>query len=548
MLPATTTPPPLVWSNGQLMRPELLRREIAGAQVSGVRSIISGHPAQGLTPQRLAGLLRAAEQGDAVAYLELAEEMEEKDLHYLSVLGTRKRQVSQLPIEVIAAGEDDEAKADAQLCRDWLDRDLVQAEMFDMLDAIGKGFSATEIVWEFSSELWLPSRLMWRDPRFFEFDALDGTTLRLRDLSGPQALPAAKFIVHYHQAKSGLPIRGGLARAVAWSYMFKNYAIKDWVAFLETYGMPLRIGRYDNGETEANIATLMGALADLGSDAAAVFPKSMEVQFVDGKAGTAPGDLWKAKADFSDSQVSKAVLGQTGTTDSKHGGIGDGGNKVHDGVRQDIETADAMLLAATLNEQLIKPMVMLNRGVRRRYPRLRIGRPDAVDVKAMTEAAAALVPLGAQVDADAMVERAGLPKPKPGGRILQFATVGAAEARPGISVAQTRPAGFLAPSLPSESPDRSRPVRPAVADAAPVDQPDAVERAADDALDDWERLIAPVLAPVRKVIDDATSLDDIRASLAAALDGMDVEQITEKLAQAAFSARIAGDAAGRGRA
>ena len=36
-------------------------------------------------------------------YLELAEDMEEKDLHYLSVLGTRKNAVAQLDLIVSAA-------------------------------------------------------------------------------------------------------------------------------------------------------------------------------------------------------------------------------------------------------------------------------------------------------------------------------------------------------------------------------------------------------------------------------------------------------------
>src|SRR4051794_16915564 len=91
-------PPPLVDKYGMPLRREPLTRELAAATMAGVRSIQTGHPAQGLTPVRLAQLLRAAETGDPIGYLELAEEMEEKDLHYLSVMGTRKRAISQLPI------------------------------------------------------------------------------------------------------------------------------------------------------------------------------------------------------------------------------------------------------------------------------------------------------------------------------------------------------------------------------------------------------------------------------------------------------------------
>ena len=94
---------------GNPVRTSDLGRELAGPTVSDVRSILSEHPAQGLTPGRLGALLREAEQGDSRSYLELAEEMEEKNLHYLAVLGTRKRQVAQLDVRVVPADDGAEA-------------------------------------------------------------------------------------------------------------------------------------------------------------------------------------------------------------------------------------------------------------------------------------------------------------------------------------------------------------------------------------------------------------------------------------------------------
>jgi len=91
-----------------------LRQEEAGPTVTGIRQVISGHPAQGLNPVRLARLLRDAEEGDPTAYFELAEEMEEKDLHYRSVLATRKNQVAGLDITVEAASDKAEDVADAE--------------------------------------------------------------------------------------------------------------------------------------------------------------------------------------------------------------------------------------------------------------------------------------------------------------------------------------------------------------------------------------------------------------------------------------------------
>ncbi|MGE4321723.1 MAG: DUF935 family protein [Sphingobium sp.] len=133
--------PALVDARGRPLRAaaEKLTREIAGPTVSGVRNIWSDHPAQGLNPARLARIMRDAETGDAIAYLELAEEMEEKYPHYNGLLGVRKRAVAQLPIRVEAAGESADEQADAQLDREWLKRLTLQAELFEVLDALGKG-------------------------------------------------------------------------------------------------------------------------------------------------------------------------------------------------------------------------------------------------------------------------------------------------------------------------------------------------------------------------------------------------------------------------
>ncbi|MFZ5746372.1 MAG: DUF935 domain-containing protein [Pseudomonadota bacterium] len=526
-------PPVLVDHRGMPLQRAVLREEIAAPQLTGVRSILSGHPAQGLTPQRLTRLLLEAEMGDAIAYLELAEEMEEKDPHYLSVLATRKRQVAQLPIEVIPAGDSEEEKADAQLVRDWLDRDMLEFELFDILDAVGKGYSVTEIVWD-TDELWLPRAMKWRDPRFFEFDRETGEKLLLRTAGPPEELAAFKFVTHVHPAKSGLPVRGGLARVAAWGYLFKNYAIKDWVSFLETYGMPMRVGRYPNGTSDTDIRKLMAALADLGSDAAAAFPDSMRIDFVDSKGGSAPNDLWRAKAEFVDLQNSKAVLGQTNTTDAQSGGLGSGQADVHNEVRGDIERADAKLLGATLQRDVVVPIVMLNRGTRKRYPRLRIGREDPVDVAALTQSAQQLVPLGVEVDADKIRDLAGLPAPKPGGRVLVVGSrpqtpENAPPAPEGPDMPQTASTAFLTP------------LKSQIAASALPSPADPVDDAAEEALRDWEQQIAPMLAPVEALVAQAADFDALKAGLASTIAAMDSDALVEMLARAMFAARLAGD-------
>ena len=135
---------------GRPIQREALKREQAAATSGSVRRPRSLDEAAGLTPVRLANLLRASTNGNPEAYLALAEDMEERDLHYAGVLSSRKMQVAGLEIAVEAAGNDAASIKHADLMREIVDRDSFESELIDILDAIGKGFSCTEIIWDLS--------------------------------------------------------------------------------------------------------------------------------------------------------------------------------------------------------------------------------------------------------------------------------------------------------------------------------------------------------------------------------------------------------------
>jgi phage gp29-like protein len=435
---------------------ERLLDEQAAPTMSGVRNIYSSmHPSVGLTPERLTQILREAEFGDPFLYLELAEEMEEKDLHYLAVLNTRKDAVSQIEYEIKPASNDKDDLRAAELVRAILARDALNLDgaMVDILDAIGKGFSATEIVWDSSEREWFPRRLRWRDPRWFMFDWISGEELLVRSMKneGPQIpvdgesargahfkgaglygalrgdigiqpltepLLPYKFIVHLAKAKSGLPIRGGLARAAGWSYLFKNYVLKDWVTFAEVYGQPLRVGKYSAGATEQDKQALLQAVANIGTDAAAIIPESMLIDFTEaGRSGSA--ELYQSLCAYLDAQVSKAVLGQTLTTEIPQGAGSRAAAEVHDSVRSDIMRADARRLAATLNRDLIRPIVDLNLGPRASYPRLVLGIADDTDAAGFVDMVSKLADHGARIAQRTVLDRLGIAQPASDEPVMQ---------------------------------------------------------------------------------------------------------------------------------
>jgi phage gp29-like protein len=511
-----------------------LREEEAGPTVTGVRQVLSGHPAQGLTPVRLARLLRAAEDGDPTAYLELAEEMEEKDLHYRSVLATRKYQVSGLDITVEAATDAAEDVRAADLIRDWLSRDELRDELFDILDAVGKGYSLTEIIWDTSGGQWLPARLEWRDPRWFQFDRVDGRTPMLLSEGGqPVPLSPYKYIYHVHHSKSGLPIRGGLARAVAWGYLFKNFDIKAWVEFAEMFGVPLRVGKYGPGASEKDKAVLLQAVRSISRDAAAIIPASMTIEFIEAKISGSIA-LFEKLAEFLDRQTSKAVLGQTGTTDvGQHVGTAD----AHEHVRQDIEEADARQLSATLNRDLVRPVVDLNLGPRKLYPKIVIKRINAEDLTALADNLKKLVPLGLKVGMSTVRDKFGLPDPAPDEELLHAPGQEQIAVDPGQPDPVALPQGRQAAA--------SRRAVAAASPAAPAQVMDAVDVAVAEELDSWQPLVDPLLVSVRALLDDCLAqgltLDEFERRLPDVLAGQDAAALADHLARMGFMARLAGE-------
>lgn len=395
---------------GTPIRRTELEQPVAGPTVTGVRPVISGHPAEALTPRRLAFIHRDAAEGEPLAYLELAEDIEERDLHYAGVMATRKRSVAQLPITVAAASDAADHKKHAEFVQSWINDGVLAASLFDMLDAIGKGFSVLELNWRMHLGHLCPRDFEYRPQRWFKFDPTDGETVVLRDAAAGETLPAHKFAIHRHKSKSGLTIRSGLARLASWAWMAKSFTMKDWSIFVQNFGAPIRIGKYGRNATEQEKDVLWRAVANIAGDVAAIIPSDMIIDFQEVGAKSASTDLYERRADWLDRQVSKAVLGQTTTTDAVSGGHAV--SREHRLVQEDIERSDAISLTRTVNHQIIANMVAFNFGPQDHYPRVSIGRPDEVPLEEFASAFDKLGRQGLKAPAAWVRGRLGIPEPQ----------------------------------------------------------------------------------------------------------------------------------------
>lgn len=404
-------------------RPE--EREVA---VTGIRDRWSTYPTSGLTPERLATIFKTADQGDVYRQAELFEEIEEKDLHIGSIFQTRRLAVSGCSLEVTPFSESAEDKKIAEFVAEavtWIEN--WDDALTDLLDAIGKGFSVSEIMWEIAeNKAWI-RELKWVHQKRFTFYDADKTLEYPRLLTdmdpvrGEPLMPN-KFIFSRFRARSGTASRAGLMRPCAWMYLFKNYGIKDWVVFAEVYGMPLRIGRYEPGASKEDKETLRQAVSSLGTDAAGVISKSTEIEFIE-SIKNAQGNIYELLVTFCNKETSKAVLGQTATTEGTPGALGS--EKARSDVRDDLKQSDAKALAKILRMQLVRPLVGFNFGWDKSLPNVQLQHEKAEDLQATATTYKTLTEAGFKGIPTAHVhEKFSIPVPAEGDETLQPPAVG----------------------------------------------------------------------------------------------------------------------------
>lgn len=523
-----------------------LVKKLAEPSLTSVRTVWHQSIANALTPERLAEVLLAVDQnGDVFEYLTLAEEMEERDLHYHSVLSTRRLAVSKLNIVVEAVSDEAEDIKQADFVRDIIsDEDIIRKLMSDQLDALGKGYSVSEIMWDREGPLWIPEDYVWRDPRFFQFDRNTGDDIMLRDERNPAdgvPLAAYKFIVHWPRLKTGIKIRSGLARLAVVAFMCKGYSLKDWMAFAEVYGMPLRLGKYGSGASQDQKTELLRAVANIGTDAAAIIPESMEIEFMDGaRSGGGIGEaVFERLSNWLDRQVSKGVLGQTMTTDD---GSSLSQATVHNEVRADIQANDAVQLGATFRRDLVKPLIDLNFGprLRRGYPILRLAIEEAEDLESLAKSLPEFIDRGLPVESSVILDKFGLEIPADDAILL---------------VSKTSSVGLESPTQARQENNEIHKALMAKVVAGETltddqrnllammqqEHNDRIDTLVNSEVNNWREVMNPIMAPILELAQKAETYDDFIEGLDELSNNVDIEPLVRTLATATLKSRGLGD-------
>lgn len=519
------------------------------------------HPAKGLTPQRINAIMSAAEEGDLIRQLELADDMEERDGQIFSELSKRKLAILKLDWDILPPDDASAAeKKQAGQVKDWIKSvpEFKQRVIHNMTDAILKGFAPVEMWWELDQG-YLQPRFEFRPQRWFTLnEQRNRLTLRNNAMQYGEPLRPYNWLMHLHPARNGYIARQSLSRVLMLPYLYKNFSTRDFAEFLEIYGLPVRLGKYPTGAGDEEKRRLLQAVVEIGHNAAGIIPMGTEIDFESASAGT---DVpFKVMLERMDAIQSKIIVGQTLTSGEGQHGTQALGN-VHNEVRLDILAADAELISGTLTSQLVAPMVLLNlAGANpRRLPRFHIEIEEPEDVKAFADNMPALAGSGMRIGVQWAHEKLRIPVADDAEAVLTAAAPPAAPAGPPADPAadpKARPGGAPQPA-PAPAPTAADKAeekaaqkaaeKAALSALAPVPPPrDALDDLVDEAAADWLPLMEPMVQPVLAALDAAIargdSLEAFRAGLPELLNRMDSAALGERLARASFVGRLAGAA------
>lgn len=494
----------------------------------------------GLTPQRLTTLLKEADAGDVRRQAELFDQMEEKDAHLLGESEKRRNAILDVEFTTTPASEDSRDVKVAEFVQEYFDNSTDWDDIIVSLqDSVGKGFSALEVHWDVSNGQAMPADLEFIEQKRFLFTDAAGYVRKYPKLISDDnmmgdEIPAWKMLFHRYGGKAGHAARSGIYRVCAWMFLFRNYSLKDWMAFLEVFGMPLRLGKYDAGATKDDKDALITAIQSLGSDAAGIISKNTEIEFIEAlKSGTKGDNPYLAMAQFCAKEMSKALLGQTLTAD-----VGDTGSyaaaNTHNEVRLDLAKADTRAVAATVRYQLMRPMVGFNFGWDTPVPGYAAVWNEREDLKSLSEVYKNVIGFGQPVSPEHVSERFGIPLPDDGQGILQPVSFGqmAAKhpyapkfARSGLIAGKhTRSTGKVDPG-----PDYDA-------------QQTEIEDLADNSLALAAAAWKGIDEPVRKLIESGSSLEDIRDRIFEIYADMDPSDLEKLVRDALVTAALAGAA------
>lgn len=442
-----------------------------------------------------------------------------RDDQVAACFGQRRMAVVSRPWAVEAGGERRIDRAAADLVRETLHAigwDEVTDQMFY---ARLYGYGVAEVIWQAGTAGIRVAAIRPRDRARFVFGRDGKPKLLTMDNWQGMPLPERKFwVVSVGASHADEPYGRGLAHALHGPVELKRRGARFWGVFLEKFGAPTVLGRFQAGTSNEDQAKLLEAAQAVMTDAGIVLPEGITLELLEAsRSGQAGYEIWMH---YWDAAIAKVILGQTMTTED---GASRAQAQVHMDVRQDIVKADADLIDESANRSWVRWLVDYTYPGAA-YPRIYRDMDDPEDVDARAERDVKLAGIGLTLTPDAVKRVYGDDY---------------AQARPEAGGVAGDAADAVVPAL-----HATRLTGSAQAQAPQRAEPDELDRLVEEAIGEWQPVLDPMADALQAFLEAAEQAGltaaEVVERLSAALPGLPAERLAERLARAQFAARLAG--------
>ena len=273
------------------------------------------------------------------------------DAHVWSCLQSRKSGLLNLDYSISGSSEkinNDVSKMLAKLDLKSVFRSVLESLFF--------GFQPIEIIWNRSggkNKYIYPEQLVPKPQEWFTFDQ-EGKLM----LKNKEHIPNYKVLCPVYEGSGMNPYGEALLGRCYWYVKFKKGGLKMWINFIEKFGMPVLIGKFQRGSNEEESRELLDKLSDMAEDSVLVAPADIDIEIKDNQKQIS-SDIYLQLIKHCNSEISKALLSQTLTTELDMGSYA--AAQTHYRIRREVINSDAGIVEKTMNE-LIEYMVKLNFG------------------------------------------------------------------------------------------------------------------------------------------------------------------------------------------
>lgn len=313
--------------------------------------------------------INTGDTGFVASNLEFFEKLVSKDTHVHGAVWSIINSVTSRKWEIVPSKISKKANKVADFVENTINNLPDFTEVLENLAySVITGVTFQEIIYDNVNGRIIPTNIIYRKPYYFRFKH-DGELFY--DYGGKKIdLPKEKFLIHAY--KGNATKRYGesiIGERIFWMYYFKRMAWRFRLRFLERFGNPLMVHKF---QTEEERVKMNEALRYMASKGAIQVPEGSEVLISEAIRDTAD---FKNAIDDLNKEIEIAIVGQTSTMTRENGG-----SYASDYIRQDqfYNKVGALLqsIESVINNNLIKPMVLLNFPREKDFPKILFNKTD----------------------------------------------------------------------------------------------------------------------------------------------------------------------------